>query len=134
MESVTTTRLSLNKEERAIAKTWGRDWSRIRNEQKRHGSFYILIGDWSGYRSSKYRYTHIVFMSRRAMKLYGIDADWCAHHQFGDNTGMRIWIQEMTIEKLISSETRQCRGYDSLVGEYLTKARMEEPNEPDNEA
>jgi hypothetical protein len=124
MKYVTTTRLSLNKEERAIARTWGRDWSRLRNEQKKHGSFYILIGDWSGYRSGQYRYTHVVFMSRRAMKMYNIDADWSVYHVFGDSTGMRIWLQEMTIEELISSETQQRRGYDSLVDDYLSKARL----------
>lgn len=119
MREVTTTRISLTKDEREIAKTYGNDWQRMLAEYRKYGTLYILIGDWSGYRSSQYRYTHVVFMPRRRMKVLDVEADWRDHHRFTDNTNMSMWLQEMSIADIINQKIRSVRGYDELTTWHL---------------
>lgn len=114
MKEVTTTRLVLDKEEREIRKSWGRDWARLRNDAKKYGTCFLLMGDWSGYNSSQYRLTHCTRISKDeadTIKLRTV--------RFSDNTTMSVWIVKTTIEQLLNKRWKAAHGYDSLLSQAI---------------
>jgi hypothetical protein len=114
MTTTVTTRLSLTAEDRAIRKTWADHfgpWDRMRAEAKRNGGkVLILFGDWSGYRSSQQRITHVDWISRKraeGMKLRTV--------QFSDNTTMRVWTEELTLAEVLTRKLARRPSYDKLI-------------------
>lgn len=112
MKTVTTTRVVLDKDERAIAKTWGSDWARIRADVKKYGRACILTGEWSGYNSGQRRICHTEYSRNdhsRGMALKQI--------VFTDGTTLRVEIRAYTIKQILEWKMRRINGYDELIRE-----------------
>lgn len=112
MKTVTTTRVVLDKEERAIAKTWGSDWARIKADVKKFGRAAILTGEWSGYNSGQRRICHTEYSRNdhsRTMALKQI--------VFTDGTTLRVEIRAYTLEQILEWKMRRIRAYDELIRE-----------------
>ena len=115
---VTATRLSLNAEEREVRKTWGSKWLRMRAEEKRRGHFHVLFGDWSGYRSSQQRITHIDYIPRIVVEEKKLETVL-----FSDGTMMRVWTEPFTILELLQKGLRRRQGYTSLIDQAMRSGK-----------
>ena len=132
MKTVTTTRVVLDKEERAIAKSWGSDWDRIKSDIKKFGRACILTGEWSGYNAGQRRICHTEYSRNdhsRGMALKSI--------VFTDGTNLRVEIRAYTMEQIFEWKIERKRQYDQLVRE-AREAMVEtfyigQDNAPDRE-
>lgn len=112
MKTVTTTRVVLDKEERAIAKSWGSDWARIKTDVKKYGRACILTGEWSGYNAGQRRICHTEYSRNdhsRGMALKSI--------VFTDGTTLRVEIRAYTLEQILGWKMRRIQAYDELIRE-----------------
>lgn len=110
MRTVTSTRLVLDKAEQHVRKTWGNDWNRMRNAEKKDGRVYLLEGTWSGYNASQSRVCHREFLTKKeadAMKL-GIIS-------FTDGTTLDISVIGVSIAEILKNHRVKNMGYSSLV-------------------
>jgi len=114
MREVTVTRMVLTPEEREIRSSWGNVWVRMQRECRKNGFVTLLFGDWSGYRSSQYRITHIDYIfpnEAKNLKLRTV--------QFTDCTVMNVWTEKVTIESILARGLKRRQGYTSLISEAM---------------
>jgi hypothetical protein len=111
------TRLTLTKEERPIAKSWGSWWSYFGRMERTHGGFLILFGDWSGYRSSQSRITHIDWCSKNMSDNYRGTV------QFTDGTTMSVWVRRVTRKQIIENKWRRNPTYESLIRKLISSGK-----------
>lgn len=107
-------RLVLSKQEKEIAKSWGRLWNLFGQRDRSGKGIVLIFGDWSGYRSAQYRITHV---------------DWCYHKEIGDNyrgtvrftdgTTMAVWTQKVTREEIIRRELYKKTSYTELINNLI---------------
>lgn len=107
-----TTRLVLTKEEKIIAKSWGLLWARFGSMERRGKSIYILFGDWSGYRSSQYRITHIDHTTK-------VNESYRGTVLFSDNTTMSVWVVAVTRADIIRNKWNRRQSYNTLISKLL---------------
>jgi hypothetical protein len=113
----TTTRMVLETpQEKALAKSWGSDWKRMSVSEDKQGSFLVIFGDWSGYKSSQYRITHTMLSPIQEEGFLGTV-------KFSDNTKMDVWTKRMTREELLEGDFRKMEGYESLIREFLKSGK-----------
>ncbi len=113
MKEIVVKRMVLSKEEQRVRASWGKLWDRMRNEERKHGHVTLLFGDWSGYRPSQYRITHIDWLPAKveAVKLKTV--------LFTDNTTMRVWTEPMTLASLLERGFARRLGYTNLLNEAI---------------
>jgi len=114
MESVEykSKRLILTKDEKIIAKSWGALWSRFGTLERSGRPILLIFGDWSGYRSSQYRITHID-------QSYKAKEGFSGTVQFTDNTTMSVWVKAVTREQIIKNKWSRRPSYTSLINDLI---------------
>lgn len=110
------TRLVLTKEEREISKSWGPLWARFGALERRGRPILLIFGDWSGYRSSQYRITHIDQSSTADVNFHGTV-------QFTDNTTMTVWVKAVTRQQIIRNQWRRSQSYSELIRKLITSGQ-----------
>ena len=128
MKEITTTRLVLDKDEREIRKSWGYDWPKMVKDEKKHGHFTVLFGDWSGYRSSQYQITHVQYVTPKEAEEIKL-----RHIGFTDGTSMSIWMVKLTISDLLKKQYRKKLGYSSLIDKGIRSGKPSFNVADDNE-
>lgn len=121
MKYVTVKRLVLNKEEKKIRKTWGKDWLAMKREQEKNGGFDLVIADWSGYNSNQYRITHIEY-DKDMSKAVGLKHS-STIVQFSDNTTMQIWKEFHTLESVLENRIEKRLSYSDLIRRALKSGK-----------
>lgn len=114
----TSKRLVLSKEEKHIAKSWGALWSRFGQLERSGRPIRLIFGDWSGYRSSQYRITHVAFLHDKS-----VESTFSGTVQFTDNTTMNVWVKEVTREEIINNKWEQRTGYTKLIGDLIRSGK-----------
>lgn len=114
----TSKRLVLSKEEKSIAKSWGVLWSRFGQLERSARPIRLIFGDWSGYRSSQYRITHVAFLTNKS-----VESTFSGTVQFTDNTTMNVWVKEVTREEIINNKWEQRAGYTKLIGDLIRSGK-----------
>lgn len=102
-------------EEKAIIKSWGSLWQRFGQLERSGRKIVLVFGDWSGYRSSQYRITHVDYFGY----YHKVDSFTGGIVMFTDNTTMSVWIKEVTRRDILSSKYRRATGYTSLINDML---------------
>lgn len=111
-----TKRLILSKDEKEIAKSWGSLWSRFGVLERSGRPIILIFGDWSGYRSSQYRITHIDQSHTKLDNFHGTV-------QFTDNTTMSVWTKSVTREDIIRNKWYCKRSYTDLIGKLVNSGQ-----------
>ncbi len=128
--TVTSTRLSLTKEERPIAKSWGSWWAYFGRMERTHGGCKVLFGDWSGYRSSQYRITHVDWCPKELVESYHGTV------QFTDGTTMSVWVKKVSRKDIIHNKWKRNPSYESLIRKLIASGKsyykVGEENETSN--
>lgn len=102
--------------EKEVARSWGNDWKRMGSLESREGSFLVIFGDWSGYKSSQYRITHTMLSPIQEEGFLGTV-------EFSDNTKMDVWTKRMTREELLEGNFRKIEGYESLIRDFIKSGK-----------
>jgi hypothetical protein len=114
VKEIKSTRLILLKEEREIAKSWGSLWSRFGALERRGKPILLVFGDWSGYRSSQWRITHLDHCYFK-----GINENYHGTVAFTDNTTMSVWVKAVSRQAIINNQWYRKQGYSELIGKLL---------------
>jgi hypothetical protein len=119
MKTITTTRLILEPEERAITKRWGSDWARMKKDEKKHGAFFVLMGEWSGYNGcSRLVHTEYVpYLHGEGIVLRTI--------RYTDGTTLNISVRRFTVQTLLSQKVERKAAYDELVYKARASSQVE---------
>lgn len=113
-------RLTLTKEEKEISKSWGPLWARFGALERKGKPIYLIFGDWSGYRSSQYRITHI----DAALSHYRKVEDFrLGTVQFTDGTSMAVWVKSVTREQIINHKWRRSPSYTQLINKLIDSGK-----------
>lgn len=114
----TSKRLVLSKEERHIAKSWGSLWQLFGQRERAGKGIVLLFGDWSGYRSSQYRITHIDWCYFKE-----IGSDYRGTVRFTDGTTMTVWTQAITREEIIRRKLVKNPTYKDLISKLIISGK-----------
>lgn len=119
MKTIITTRIVLDPEERAIAKRWGSDWARMKKDEKKHGAFFVLMGEWSGYNGcSRIVHTQYVpYPHADGIVLKSI--------RYTDGTSLYVSVRRFTAQTLLSQKIERKATYDQLVDKARASAQTE---------
>lgn len=112
MKTITVQRVVLNEEERAIAKSWGRQWARMKADIRKHGGVVILTATWSGYSASQSRICHT-----EHVRWEHADDIVLKTIVFTDGTTLAIEVGRYTLEMIMREKVRRITQYDGLVSE-----------------
>lgn len=108
------TRLVLTKEERRISKSWGRLWNLFGQRERSGKGIYLLLGDWSGYKPSQHRITHV------GWNIYkDLDENYHGTVKFTDNTTMSVWIEKVTRKDIVSRKMYKNETYSELINDLI---------------
>lgn len=119
MKKVMVERIVLDKDDREIKKSWGRDWTRMMAEIKKHGRVHILRGIWSGYRSEQSKLCHVEYIPTahvQGLRLQRI--------VFTDGTTLDLNVTSYDLAGLFFYKAMRKAQYDELV--YKARLSMEE--------
>ena len=116
---VTSSRLSATTaEEKRIVESWGKLWSTFSQRDRSGKGIVLIFGDWSGYRSSQYRITHI---------------DWCYHKelpdnfhgtvQFTDGTTMQVWTRRVSRRDILQYKYERKCSYTELISKLIKSGK-----------
>ncbi len=107
-------RLTLTKEERPIAKSWGRWWAYLGQLERSGKMGRLLFGDWSGYRSSQYRVTHVDYCFYK-----DLPDNFHGTVRFTDGTTMSVWVEKITRADIIRRKLRNNPTYSDLIRKLI---------------
>lgn len=126
-----------SEEEKAIRKSWGRAWNVMRKSEKAHGCFYVILGEWSGYKANQRRIVHVDIGSsdifsgivsnssspRSKLSDYekSVTTRYLGRIVYSDNTTLEVTICQITFEDLFNDKLYRKVTYDRLI-ESLIKS------------
>jgi len=111
--TIVSKRLTLTKEERPIAKSWGRWWNYMGGLERKEKRGRLLFGDWSGYKSSQYQITHVDYCPK------DLPDDYRGIVDFTDGTSMSVWVESVTRAEIIRRRLRCRPNYNELIGKLI---------------
>jgi hypothetical protein len=110
-------------EEKAIVKSWGSLWQRFGSLERSGKPIYLIFGDWSGYRSSQYRITHVDFAGYYETVSQKLDDKYRGTVQFTDNTTMTVWVQCVTREQILERKLSKRESYNRLINDSVKSGK-----------
>jgi hypothetical protein len=106
-------------EEKAVAKSWGSLWSRFGQLERSGKPIYLIFGDWSGYKSSQYRITHIDFAAYYGAVKQHLNDDFRGTVQFTDNTTMSVWVKVVSRADILQAKYYKKENYRTLINDLI---------------
>jgi len=110
-------------EEKSIVKSWGSVWQRFGQLERSGKPIYLICGDWSGYRSSQYRITHVDFAGYYGEPGHILTSDFRLTVQFTDNTTMNVWVVKVTREAILEGNYRRRESYNKLINDAIKSGK-----------
>jgi len=115
------TRMVLSPEEKMVKDSWKPVWPRMRLQEYRTGSFWLIFGEWFGlgHSSRRRKVVYLDYLSPLDLpvRLRGI--------HFSDGTSLGIWIQKMTRDEIVRRMLKRNLGYSAVISEALESGEEE---------
>lgn len=110
-------------EEKAVVKSWGALWSRFGVLERSGKPILLIMGDWSGYRSSQYQITHVDYAGYYGAPGQKVDAEFSGTVKFTDGTTMSVWVKVVTRAEILQRNLRRKQGYRELISDLVKSGK-----------
>ena len=109
----TTQRLVLTPDEKRIAKSWGSQWKSMVKSHLKGEKILLIIGEWSGYRSSQRRVVHTSLAPKNTQSGH------LGMIKYSDNTTMDTVVQAYSLQEILDQKREPLTSYTDAVRRML---------------
>lgn len=109
----TTQRLVLTPDEKIIAKSWGPQWKSMVKSHLKGEKIPLIIGEWSGYRSSQRRVVHTSLAPKNTQSGH------LGMIKYSDNTTMDTVVKAYPLQEILDQKREQLTSYTDAVRRML---------------
>lgn len=103
----TVKKLVLTPEEKIIKKAWGDKWNIIKRDYDKHGFFYLITGEWSGYTSNQRKTVHIDTCNFNLGEKYKHDNGYIGTIKYSDNTTLTVYAEKFYLKTFFNIQMCQ---------------------------
>jgi hypothetical protein len=110
-------------EEKAIKASWGLKWKGMKYAQEKHGFFYLVMGEWSGYNNSQKKVVHTdiatQYMYHTEILNERTDNGFLGTIIYNDETTLDVNIRKCTLEQLLTEKIYKKDSYTDLIKKLI---------------